>query len=100
MKIGHKKPIMLKWKLVIRTNKVKVKINEIQQNSKCRLHGGKDELVNHIISKCSKLTQKGYEMRHDWVDKIIHWELHKSLNSEHTIKRYMHNSECMLENET
>ena len=31
-------------------------------------------MINHIISKCSKLVQKD-KTRHDWVGKMIYWEL-------------------------
>ena len=31
-----------------------------QQNSRCKLCGDKDETINHIINKCSKLAQKEY----------------------------------------
>ena len=33
----------------------------------CRLCGDRDETINHIISECSKLAQKEYKARHDWV---------------------------------
>ena len=39
------------------------------------LFGDRDEMINHIISKCSNLAQRGYKIRYDWVDKVIHWEL-------------------------
>ena len=42
----------------IRTNYIKAKIDKIQQNSRCRLCGDKDETINHIIRKCSKLAQE------------------------------------------
>ena len=42
----------------IRTNYIKAKINNVQQNSKCRLCGNKDETINQIVSECCKLTQK------------------------------------------
>ena len=42
----------------IRTNYNKAKIDNTQQNSKCRLSGGKDVTVNYIISECNKLAQK------------------------------------------
>ena len=35
----------------------------------------RDESINHIISECSKLAQKEYKTRHDWVGTVIHWEL-------------------------
>ena len=56
----------------IRTNHIKARIDKTQQNSKCRLYGDRDETINHIISECSKLAQKEYMARHDWVSKVIH----------------------------
>ena len=32
-----------------------------------------------IISECSKLAQKEYKTKHDWVGKMIHWELSNKL---------------------
>ena len=40
----------------IRTNHIKARIDETQQNSKCRLCGDRDETINHIISEYSKLA--------------------------------------------
>ena len=54
--------------------------------------------MNHPISECSKSTQKEYEMRHDWVEKIIHWELCKKLKFDH--KWSMYKQESVQENET
>ena len=51
----------------IRTNHIKARINETQQNSKCRLCGDRDETINHIIIECSKLAQKEYKTWHDWL---------------------------------
>ena len=53
------------------TNHIKERIDETQQNSKCRLCGDRDEMINHIISECSKLAQKEYKARHDRVGKVI-----------------------------
>ena len=58
----------------IRTNHIKARIDKAQQNSKCRQCGDREETINHIISECSKLAQKEYKTRHDWVDKVIHSE--------------------------
>ena len=69
-------------------------------NSKCRMCGKRDETVNHIVSECSKLAQREYKTRHDWVGKVIHWELCKKLNFHHATKWYMHKPESVLENET
>ena len=46
---------------------MKVRIDKMQQNSKYRLCGDRDETFNHIISECSKLVKKEYKTRHDWV---------------------------------
>ena len=51
----------------IRTNYVKVKIYNMQKNSKCILYRDKDETINHTISECSKLTQREYKTRYDWL---------------------------------
>ena len=56
----------------IRTNHIKTRIDKTQQNS--RLCGDRDETINQIISECSKLAQKEYKTRQDWVSKTIHWE--------------------------
>ena len=45
----------------IRTNHIKARIDETQQNSKCTLYGDRDKTINHIISECSKLAQKEYK---------------------------------------
>ena len=84
----------------IRTNHIKVRIDKTQQNSKCRLCGDKDETINHIISECSKLAQKEYKARHDWVGKVIHWEMCKKFKFDHTNKWYMHNLAPVQENGT
>ena len=56
----------------IRTNHIKARIDNTQQNSKCRLCGDRDETISHIISECSKLAQKEYKTRYDLVGKVIH----------------------------
>ena len=75
----------------IRTNQIHPRIDKTQQNSKCRLCGDRDKTINHIISECSKLAQKEYKTRHDWVGKVIHWEMCKKFKFDHTNKWYMHN---------
>ena len=60
---------------VVRTNHIKARIDQTQQNSKFRLCGDKDETINHIISECSKLAQREYKARHNWVGKVIHWDV-------------------------
>ena len=84
----------------IRTNHIKARIDKTQQNNKCRLCGDRDETINHIISKCSKLAQREYKARHDWVDKMILWEMCKKFKFDHTNKWYMLNPAPVLENDT
>ena len=84
----------------IRTNHIKAKIDKTRQNSKCRLCDDRDETINHIISECSKLAQKEYKTRHDWVGKVIHWEMCRKFQFEHTNKWYMHNPAPDLENDS
>ena len=73
---------------------VKSKIGKTQQNSRCRLCGDRDEMINHIISECSKFAQKEYKTRHDWVGKLC-----KKFKFDQTNKWYMHKPESVLENE-
>ena len=84
----------------IRTNHIKARIDKTQQHSKCRLCSDRDETINHIISKCSKLAYRGYKARQDWVGKVIHWEMCKKFKFDHTNKWYMHNPAPVLENDT
>ena len=42
----------------IRINYIKAKMDNMPQNSKCRLFDDRDETINHTISECSKLAQK------------------------------------------
>ena len=57
-------------------------------------------MINHKISECSKSAQKEYKTWHDWVGKLIYWELCKKLKFDYTNKWYMLNPECVRENET
>ena len=83
----------------IRTNHIKAKIDKTQQNSKCRLCGDRDETINHIIIEYCKLAQE-YKARHDWVCKVIHWEMCKKFKFDHANKWYMHNPAPVQENDT
>ena len=84
----------------IRTNHIKARIDKTQQNSKCRLCMDRDESINHITSECSKLAQKEYKTRHNWVGKVIHWIMCKKFKFDRTNKWYMHNPAPALENDT
>ena len=72
----------------------------MQQNNKFRLCGDRDEVINHIISKCSYLEQKENKTKYDWVGKVIHWDLYNKLTFDQTTNWYMHKPESVLENET
>ena len=45
---------------------VRARINKTQQNSRYSLCAKKDEMINHIISECSKLAPKEYTTRERW----------------------------------
>ena len=75
----------------IRTTHIKARIDKTQQNSKYRLCRDREENINHIISEHSKLTQKEYKTRYNWVGNVIHWELCKKFKFDHTNKWYMQN---------
>ena len=81
-----------------RTNHIKARIDKTPQNSKCRLCADRDETINHIISKCSKLAHREYKSRHDWVGKVIPREMCKKIEFDHINKWYMHNPAPVLEN--
>ena len=63
----------------------KIKVEKTRQNSKCRLYGDWDKTTNHKINGCSKLVQKEYKTRYDWVAKVIHLELCKKFKFDHTV---------------
>ena len=51
---------------------LKQRYDTMRKNSKCRLYGDRDETINYMISKCSKLKQNEYKTRHDWAGKMIY----------------------------
>ena len=57
-------------------------------------------MINHMICECSKLAPKEYKTRHDWVGKVIYWELWKKFKFDQTNKWYMLNRESVIENKT
>ena len=69
----------------MRANYVKArKEKKTQRNTTNRLCGDWDETINHIISECSELAQKQYKGRHEWVVKLIFWELYQKYKFDHT----------------
>ena len=79
-------------------NHIKTRIDKTQQNSRCWLCGDTD--FSLIITECSKLAQKEYKTKHDWVGKVIHLELCKKLKFDHMNKWHMYNPESVLDNNT
>ena len=41
------------------------KVDKMQQNSRYRLSGDRNETINNMISGCSKSAQREYKTRHD-----------------------------------
>ena len=62
--------------------------------------GNRDETVIDMKSECSKLAQKEYKAKYDWVGKVINWELCKRLKFNQNIKSYMRKPESTKENTT
>ena len=100
LKIETESLLILAQNRGIRIKHIKMRIDKTQQQRKCRLYGYRDETIYHIISECSKLAQKEYETRHNWVSKVIHWDIWKKFTFDHTNKWYMHNPASVLENNT
>ena len=88
----------IKW---YQKDNVKARIDKTQQNSWFRLCDDRDEIINHIIIECNKLRKESKtQTKHNWVGKMILWDLWKKFRFDHTNKLYMHNPESVLENET
>ena len=84
----------------IRTNLIKAKIDKTQEDSRCRMCGKVDETINHLISECSKMAQKEYKNRHDWVGRRIHWDICRKFGVNVSEKWYNHEPESVVENDT
>ena len=52
-----------------------------------------------MICECRKLAQKVNKTRHDWVGKVINWELCKKFRFDYANEWYMQNLESLMENE-
>ena len=50
-------------------------------------------MIYHIINEYSKLVQKEFKTRHDWIREEIHRELCKKMKFDQTIKWYMNKPE-------
>ena len=47
--------------IVAAQNLVKARIDKSQRDSLCRMYRKVDEIIDHIVSGCSKLPQKGVQ---------------------------------------
>ena len=83
----------------IRTNLFEAKIDKSQKDTLWRLCKKGDESIDHVVSGCSKLSQKEYKRRHDNLCKIVHWKIARKCNFETGDKWYEHEPEGVLENE-
>ena len=82
----------------VRTNVIKAKIDNTQEQSKCRMCREKDETVNHLISECSKMAQREYKRRHDWVGRRVHWDVCRKYGIEVKDKWYQQEPGSVIEN--
>ena len=83
----------------IKTNLVKAKIDKSQGDFLCIVCRKVDGSIDHIVSDCSKLSQKEYKGRHDSPRKIVHCKLARKCNFEAGDKWYEHEPESVSENE-
>ena len=58
-----------------------------------------NESIDHLVSGCSKLSQKECKRRHDNLGKVVHWKVARKCNFEAGDKWYEHEPELVLENE-
>ena len=71
----------------------------MKQKTKSRLSGDSGKTVNRIVSERNILAQNEFKNKHDWVGKVIHWELFKRLKIDYTNIKYS-NQNLFFENET
>ena len=65
----------------------------------CRLCGGYDETVEHLVSGCSFLAVSQYITRHNNVAKFIHWSLCTKFGLDHCEFSWNHCSPSVVEND-
>ena len=67
---------------------------------KCRTCSRADETIKHVESECAKLAQKEYKRRHDWIGRRVHWEVYGANGIHVNLKRYEHQPEAVIENDS
>ena len=55
--------------------------------------------MNHLISECSKMAQREYKRRHDWVGRRVHWDVCKKYGIVVNDKWYQHEPGSVIEND-
>ena len=83
----------------IRTNLVKAKIDKNHEDSLSRVCRKLNDSIDDIGNGCSKLTQKECKIRHDNLEKIVHWKLARKCSFEAGDKWYEREQETVSENE-
>ena len=59
----------------------------------------KSETISHILCECEKLAQKKFKIRHDNIEKIVHWKFCVKYNLKKSEKWYEHAPERVVEEE-
>ena len=77
---------------------MKAKTYNTLEESECRLYGERVKTFNHIISKFCKREEKEHQKGHNWVGKVIYWELCKRLKFNLADKLYMIKNSQLLWN--
>ena len=76
-------------------NKKKKKKKNIEHQSVSALYRMcgkcKENSVEHIVCRCSKLAQRNYKKRHHTQNRVVHWQICKVYDLPHISKWYEHN---------
>ena len=83
LKIPSKALICYAKEQAIRRNYVKYHIDKSVDLPSC---GKTGEVISHIVSECSKLTQIEYKIRHVNVARMMQWKLCEKFNLENCEK--------------
>ena len=90
---------MKQWNTELTRNMRNLVFGENVQSICCAC-GAADETVAHIVSECSKLTQKEYkQVTHGNIAKKLHWKLCEKWGFNKAEKWYIHKPEKVLESE-
>ena len=88
-------------KTCLRKGNLKIETELFQRHENNRIIASADYVVTEMkINKYSKLVQKPCKSRHEWVGKVIQWELYKTLKFDPSDEWYMLKPKSVQENET